>query len=488
MIQVVRSLFITTLGVVFLVVAGLVGFVLLLDLISLGASVSNRSKLVDEDLPSTQVERYANKISNYSLVKVRALKYVIGHARENIDRRSGLYSCIGEVWKKNKEWFVDLSALTISILAIENYNRNWFRRMAEIYARDVIRAMGIFDDYTIGIAQIKRSLAEAKYRSYVDSHADENTIDAFAKSDCGSAYLASLIIDEYVDECSKKLGTIPANDVNSTIECVVQKYTGMAQRSRLLAVYSTAVTLSYGRLFDRENASFAAQFNDYTGIEKIREKSCIAFSPRRWQLPAQKEQEDKSTQADEGTQPKRMVAKIVPSTEDKIVPSTDNGRGKQGSVQKTIRDKRIREIIRYVCGQHRPYAIDIYKEFRYLPADVQGVCEGKEDDNSYINKEDSYIVLVVDGAPGSGGATSHLCPELPGSKQGVPDHLSVAPNPQGTEPEMEPATVSPSGPSAQPGAVERQSRGKHAKRKTKGSLEERVRSYIPSAARRRIPF
>jgi hypothetical protein len=370
-----------------------------------------------------QLDGYAERVSSYSLVSINALE--MGKLTEEgkalpslvTNYNSKLFGCIGQVRHADDKFFVDVTALTLSIIALENYNRSFFRRRMELYWQNVMQVLGLPADYTIGIAQIKTSTARQIYRTKIDMAASENAIMSFSRSDCGSVYLASLLIDGYLEDC--KSSNIPVADIDSIFGCVVQKYTGLNEKSRLYQIYTTAVLKSYARLVDPENEFYYRAIKSQLDIEDVKSGECVEFNPRRSQIRVEPKQEAKEVGdakleklvADPATtlefsRPQTAgqndVVKIMPA----VVMSETNDSTQ--AMPSTVKRQREDFLLAYACKKYGLKLVDIYPAIRVIPQKIRELC-GNPDSQF---EPGTYILMIVSGKSGAGATSSHQCREF----------------------------------------------------------------------------
>lgn len=424
----------SSVGAIFFV-SGLVAGILCLDFLSStrpGSSPSGPST----DSRSRMIDKYARRVSTYSLVGLDVLRFEDFGSAANpnegdgspdknpnrfgwkVHRDSLFYSCIGDVRRSYGDQFIDISALTISIVALENYNRQFFRRAMEGYAQDIMHALSVGADYTIGPAQVKTSLAAETYRAHVSKTATDQEINAFARSNCGSVYLASLLIESYLAECSRDAP--PSTNFDETVKCVAIRYTGLKEGSRLLAIYTRSAILSYNRLFDLTSGFYDRQFAARLGISQMESGECIQFNPRRGQLrifagsaktDAPPPSGESDPEAQKQTDQKGEDVTLVIDTDTIVKFKRSNQKAAIVKVIPTAQDiaraaEREELIKKYVCERYQPPSVDFYPVFSFLPTSIRQNCQGDEG-----LKSDAYIVLVLTaGKNGEGGGRVEACP------------------------------------------------------------------------------
>jgi hypothetical protein len=382
------------------------------------------------------IEKYAARVSTYSLVGLDVIRFETldspvnpndgdGSPDKNqsplgwkVHRDSLFYSCIGDVRRSYGGQFVDISALTISIVALENYNRQFFRRAMEGYAQDIMHALDVRADYTIGPAQVKTSLAAETYRAHVSKTATDQEIKTFARSNCGSVYLASLLIESYLAECSQ--AAPPSTNFDETVKCVAIRYTGLKEESRLLAIYTRSAILSYNRLFDLTSGFYDRQFAARLGMSQIESGECIQFNPRRGQLrifpdasktDAPSPPADPDSEAQKQTDQKGEDVTLAIDSDTIVKFKRPNQKAAIVKVIPTAQDlaraaEREELIKKYVCERYQPPSVDFYPVFSFLPTGIRQNCQGDEG-----LKSDAYIVLVLTaGKNGEGGGRVEACP------------------------------------------------------------------------------
>jgi hypothetical protein len=419
-------------GVPLLIVVLLTGALLFLDLLGRWGTEAAR---VDAPTTGNSPHDYPGRVSTYSLVSVGALE-----PRKRTDEgspkdaaplapayNSKLFACLGQVRHADANLFVDVTALTVAIVAIENYNRNFFRQKAEIFLQDVMGAFGLDADYTIGIAQIKTSLARQQYFLRINANASEQQFKSFSRSDCGSSYLASLLVVRYLDEC--KTTGLSAADLDQTIKCVTQKYTGLRQNSRLFHIYSAAVLASYQTLFDGTSEFYSREFKAQLGIQRIRAGACIEFNPHRPQIRSEpKEEKEKDSENGPENEPgppsgkenfqmdratPLELARPDPGNQSnivKIIPAAGTpAHARQEAASQLLLRQREDSLVQYACKKFGTRTVDLYPPIRKIPDAIRRYCDKPE---AKI-EPGTYVLLVVTGQSGIGGAASRACPSAP---------------------------------------------------------------------------
>jgi hypothetical protein len=378
---------------------------------------------LDGPTQNYHLDGYAERVSSYSLVRINALE--LGRIPEEnktlpslvTNHNSKLFQCIGQVRHADDKFFVDVTALTLSIIALENYNRTFFRRRMELYWQNIMQVLGLPADYTIGIAQIRTSIARRVYGTKIDVAANESAITSFSTSDCGSVYLASLLIDEYLEDC--KSSKISITDVDTVIGCVVQKYTGLNENSRLYQIYKKAAIKSYVRLVDPENEFYYRAIKSQMSIEDVKAGECVEFNPRRSQIRIEPKQEAKEVGH---AKPEKLIADPATTLEFsrsqaasqndivKIMPAVVMSEiaDSAQAMPSIVRRQREDFLFVYACKKYGLKSVDIYPAIRVIPQKIRELC-GNADAQF---EPGTYILMIVSGKSGAGAMSSHQCREF----------------------------------------------------------------------------
>jgi hypothetical protein len=410
-----------------LIVACLTAGVLFLDLLGHWQGEATR---LDSPQPTDTSNRYAEKVSTYSLVRLGVLerkKRLDDNVAANIaplevNPGAKLFSCLGQIRYADTNLFIDVTALTISIIAIENYNRSYFRRTVETRWQDMMHAFGAQADYTIGIAQIKTSVARHLYLTKVNAAASDQQIKNATRSDCGSAYLASLLVVSFLDECKSAVAAVA--DLDRLFKCVIQKYTGLGENNRLLYIYWDAVLSSYETLFDRTNEFYRREFRAQLGIQDIKAGVCVEFNPRSPQIRDEPkprssdgtEEEQENFRMDRAT-PLEFARPDAKSSTSlvKIIHITETPRRKTDDITPAILLRQRQDaLVQYACKKYGARTVDLYPAMRIIPNSLRPYCGDQFEPGA-------YMILAVAGESGLGGATSRQCPSVaPPARPGQP--------------------------------------------------------------------
>lgn len=357
-----------------------------------------RTGSVGGQLSNGGVNEYAKRISAYSLVSLGVIG-VNTDEKFYANRDDELFSCVGNLRVVSDREYIDLTALAVAIIGVENYNRGYWRRSGEAYAQDFVRRLGGKADYTIGLAQIRTSLAEKIYRSKMPDYAGSRDIQNYARNDCGSARLAAMHIGDLVSECRVEK---PESILVNIFECVVRKYTGMNDRQREYGIYVAAVNFSYGLLFNQESEFYYAYEAERMKIGSILAGECAAFDSGREGLSgAPKNRSLSASQPQGGNFTTHLTIDGLRIDEQRsllvggngivkiLTPVSDVGLNFRPS--ESLTNARRKTLVQYACSKYQPVAVQFYRQAPVISWYFSRYC------GSGGPSSDEYVLLATKG-------------------------------------------------------------------------------------------
>lgn len=354
---------------------------------------------VASDHKATGYEQYVERLSKYSLVSLGILDIQHFGALQ-IDRSKRLYECIGNFRGVHNGHFVDIAALTISIIGIENYNRGPFRRKFEVYMQDLARQLGREADFTIGIAQIRSSIAEMMIKRHIKVDAKQEEVDNWTRSDCGSANLASYLVEFYLRQCVER---DQAQTIEVLVSCVSTNYSsGRDRRERSL--YARVALRSYGFLFDSNNEFYRTYFLSKYAMDAVKSGECVEFNFGRSQfkgIPQDKSLGEFDAANEAASEGEKVTIVVEGERIDysSVLPEDRGARVKiflsVNAVSSPIEIARRKKLLEYVCSKFEPVSVEFYPRSILFPNKIARYCVGADPAEP---PSEAYIILNASGS------------------------------------------------------------------------------------------
>jgi hypothetical protein len=161
----------------------------------------------------------------------------------NLQVHEAISNCVdNRLLRPNSISNIDLSALTLSIIAAEKYNRGTFSRKLEFFVARLNQILGgKVPDFTYGVAQMRLSHARDILRERgLDKGLSDYDIMEILEDDCASVAIASDFVSRSVVSADRF-----SHSPEEIIKKVAQEYNGSPSLASGTFLYTQAVTGAY---------------------------------------------------------------------------------------------------------------------------------------------------------------------------------------------------------------------------------------------------